>query len=125
MRRAVSHWMANQSGRWHSTNAISKAKSVYDFAAIDHLLGEIVIRAAVWPEYFPSNRIKPKVMVYEDFVQSLHETLVEILRFLDIDFSANLETPAPNYGRLIDDISEEWLMRFRREKQSGWWRQFW
>ena len=125
MRRAVSHWMAIQSGRWHSTNAISKAKSVYDFAAIDHLLGEIVIREAVWPEYFASNRIKPKVMVYEDFVQSLHETLVEILRFLDIDFSANLETPAPNYGRLIDDISEEWLMRFRQEKQSGWRRQFW
>ena len=125
LRQAVSHWMAIQSGRWHSTDAISNPNPVYDYAAIDHLLHEIAIREAVWAEYFASNRIKPKVMVYEYFVQSLLETLVEILRFLDIDFSANLTTPAPNYGRLIDDISEEWLMRFRQEKQSGWRRQFW
>lgn len=125
VRQAVSHWMAIQSGRWHSTDSLRERNPKYDFAAIDHLLQEIVIRDAVWAEYFAGNCIKPKVIIYEDFVQDLHGTLVGILRFLDIDLPSELELPSPRYEGLAGDLSEEWLQRFRREKQSGWWRQFW
>ena len=42
VRQAVSHWLAIQSGRWSSLDAIANAAPAYDFAAIDHLVSEII-----------------------------------------------------------------------------------
>lgn len=125
VRQAVSHWVAIQSGRWSSIDAVDNQSPRYDFAAIDHLLQEIIMREAVWAEYFSENGIQPYVITYEDFVEHPAATVCAILDHLEIARPADFRAPAPRYQRLSDDLSEAWVQRFRREKQRDFWTQFW
>ncbi len=125
VRQAVSHWLAIQTDRWSSADAARNPEPRYDFAAIDHLLQEIIIREAVWAEHFSEHGIQPYAITYEDFVQHPAETVCAILEYLDIERPADFTPPAPAYQRLSDDRSEVWLQRFRREKQRDFWTEFW
>lgn len=125
VRQAVSHWMAIQSGRWHSPNHASNPQPEYNFDAIDHLVQELVIREAVWGDYFATHHITPHVVVYEDFIQDKQQTIHNILDYLDIDRSESFTINAPTYQRLANDLSETWVQRYRAEKQQDWWATFW
>lgn len=125
VRQAVSHWMAIQSGRWSSLDAGDNAEPRYDFAAIDQLLQEIILREAVWAEYFSQNGIRPFVITYEDFAQQPAATVCAVLDHLQIERPADFTPPAPAYHRISSDLSEAWAQRFRREKQRDYWTQFW
>lgn len=125
VRQAISHWMAIQTGRWSSLDAVQNPAPRYDFAAIDHLLQEIIMREAVWAEHFSENGIHPYVIIYEDFVEHPAATVRAILDHLDIERPAGFKLPAPKYQRISNALSEEWLQRFRREKQRDFWTQFW
>ena len=95
VRQAVSHWMAIQSGRWSSADASQNAEPRYDFAAIDHLLQELILREAAWAEYFRQHGIRPFVITYEDFIQQPAATVCAILDFLEIERPADFTPPAP------------------------------
>lgn len=125
VRQAVSHWMAIQSGRWSSLDAVNNPTPRYDFGAIDHLLQEIIMREAVWAEYFSQNGIQPYVITYEDFVEQPAATVRAILDHLKIERPADFRPPAPAYQRISSDLSEAWAQRFRCEKQRDYWIQFW
>ena len=125
VRQAVSHWRAIQSGRWSSLDTASNPEPRYDFAAIDHLLQEIILREAVWAEHFSENGIRPFVITYEDFVEQPAATLCAVLDYLEIERPVSFRAPAPTYQRISDARSEEWTQRFRREKQRDYWTQFW
>ena len=125
VRQAVSHWRAIQSGRWHSPLAIQKNELEYKFEAIDHLVQELIIREAVWSEYFTFCKITPFVIVYEDFVLNYEATIKAVLAFLDIETEFELPIRSTNYQKLADTLSEEWVQRYRQEKQQDWWRVFW
>ena len=125
VRQAVSHWMAIQSGRWSSADAVAKADPAYDFAAIDHLLSEIIFREAVWAEFFSANGIRPFVITYEDFVTQPAATVDAVLHHLEIERPADFTPPAPAYRRISGELSEDWVQRFRRDKQRDYWTQFW
>lgn len=116
--------MAIQSGRRHSTDATSNPTPQYDFASIDNLLQEIILRELKWAEYFADNAIRPFLIVYEDFVQDPRSCRLDILNFLDIDQPTSLELPEPRFQRLSKELTEAWVKRFREEKQSGWWARF-
>ncbi len=124
-RQAVSHWMAIQTGRWSSQDVVENSTPRYDFAAIDHLLQEIMIREAVWAEYFAENSIQPYGIIYEDFVAHPAATVRAVLDCLDIERPTDFKVPAPRYQRLSNDLSEAWVQRFRQEKQRDFWTQFW
>ncbi len=125
VRQAVSHWLAIQSGRWSSLDAADNPAPRYDFSAIDHLLQEIILREAVWAEYFSQNGIHPCVITYEDFVEQPADTVCAILDHLEIERPADFTPPAPAFQRISSDLSETWVQRFRREKQRDYWTQFW
>ncbi|MYD09510.1 MAG: hypothetical protein F4X02_05625 [Chloroflexi bacterium] len=124
-RQAVSHWLAIQTGRWSSLDAVNSPEPRYDFAAIDHLLQEIIMREAVWAEHFSENGIRPFVITYEDFVERPAATVCAVLDYLEIERPAGFHAPAPRYQRISDARSEEWVQRFRRDKQRDFWTQFW
>ena len=125
VRQAVSHWRAIQTGRWSSLDAVSKPAPRYDFAAIDHLLQEIILREAVWAEHFSEHGILPLVITFEDFVEQPAATVCAILDFLEIERLPDFKAPEPAYQRISDARSEAWVQRFRREKQRDYWKQFW
>ena len=125
VRQAVSHWMAIQSGRWHSPDAITNPLSEYNYDAIDYLLQEIVIREAVWADYFSQYHITPHVIVYEDYIQDMEGTTRNILEYLNIEIPAKFDAPLPQLRKTANDLTEDWVQRYRDEKQKDWWTTFW
>ena len=128
VRLAVSWWKAIQTQEWHreertgvTTPDLSKT---YSFEAIDHLFNECSMREAGIQAFFSEARIAPLTIVYEDFIQAYEETIRQILRFLELDTDV-VEVSLPNYTKLADEISEEWVQRYRKEKQRGWSNQGW
>jgi LPS sulfotransferase NodH len=62
----------------------------------------------------------PLTVVYEDFVADYYGTVRRVLNFLRRGQSQNVTIAPPFYERLADEVSEEWVQRFRKERQEGW-----
>jgi LPS sulfotransferase NodH len=121
MRLAVSWWKAIQSQEWHRAHgAPPKDADIagrYAAAAIEHLVIESMMREAAIQDYFSEAGIVPFTVIYEDFVSTYERTVVEILTWLGLD-PAPIAIAPPAFERLSDDLSEEWVERFRRDKQK-------
>jgi LPS sulfotransferase NodH len=128
IRLAVSWWRAIQSGEWHlSTDEQRKPvdlSNAYSFDAINHLYNECSMREAGIQEFFAEGGITPLNIFYEDFVQNYEPTIRTILDYLKLD-SASATIAPPALTRLADDVSEEWVQRFREERQDGWTNRGW
>jgi Uncharacterized protein conserved in bacteria len=128
VRLAVSWWKAIKAQQWHRV-AGAPAHSFdlsdgYDFEAIHHLYDECSMREAGIQEFFSEGNVVPLTLVYEDFIQEYEKTLRTVLDFLELD-TINLEIPAPDLMPTADDRSEEWVQRFRDERQKGWRNRGW
>jgi trehalose 2-sulfotransferase len=128
VRLAVSWWKAIQSQRWHllpgafpQTVDLTEA---YSFDAINHLYCECAMREAGIQEIFSEGNIAPLTIVYEDFIQEYEKTVRKVLNFLDLD-AIRIEIPPPHFVPTADALSEEWVQRFRRERQEGWVNRGW
>lgn len=128
VRLAVSWWKAIQTAEWHrqvgAKPTAPDLENGYQFAAIDHLFNECSMREAGIAAFFAEARIIPLTIVYEDFQQAYEETIQRVLDFLGLD-STGLPIPPPQLVQTADDISEQWIQRFREEKQSGWVNRGW
>jgi len=128
VRLAVSWWRAIQSGEWHIPVG-EERKSVdlstgYSFDAINHLYNECSMREAGIQEFFTEGNITPLNIFYEDFIQNFNGTIRTILTYLEID-SASLNIAPPSLTKTADAISEEWVQRFREERQENWTNRGW
>ena len=127
-RLAVSWWKAIQSQEWHRVRG-EKPKAVnltdaYSFEAIKHLYMECSMREAGIQEFFAEGNIVPLTIVYEDFVLRYEETVYTILDFLGLDH-ASVEIQPPSLEPTADEISEQWVQRFRQELQREWTNRGW
>lgn len=77
------------------------------------------MREAAAQEFFAEGGIVPPTIVYEDFMLRYVQTVLDVLAWLGIPASDAVVAP-PAYERLADAVSEDWVQRFRREKQAGW-----
>lgn len=123
VRLAVSWWKAVQSREWHIRHG-ERPKAIdlsnaYSFDAIRNLCLECFLRESGIQEFFTEGNIVPLTIVYEDFVQHYEKTIRAFLNYLDIEHQA-IEIPAPYFSPTADDISEEWVQRFRHQIQQGW-----
>ena len=108
-------------GQSHKELDLSNA---YSFDAINHLYNECSMREAGIQEFFAEGEIVPLNIYYEDFILQYAQTIRTILRFLDLD-DQSIAIPAPLLAKTADDVSEEWVQRFRKERQEGWPNQGW
>lgn len=76
-------------------------------------------REAAIQEFFAQGQIVPLTVTYEDFVSKYEETVFDILRWLGLDTAMATVAP-PAYEQLSDAVSEDWVQRFRRDKQARW-----
>ena len=77
------------------------------------------MREAGIQEFFSEGGIVPLTLVYEDFIQEYEETVKSVLDYLGLD-STSVTVAEPYYARLANDVSEDWVQRFREERQQGW-----
>jgi LPS sulfotransferase NodH len=128
VRLAVSWWRAIQSGEWHvPVNEQRKTidlSNAYSFDAINHLYNECSMREAGIQEFFAEGGITPLNIFYEDFSQDYEGTIRKILDYLEID-SQSVTIAPPAFIKTADTISEEWIQRFREERQNGWINRGW
>ena len=124
VRLAVSWWKAIKTGEFHREHGAppneKDIRGEYLFEAIDHLYCEASMREAGLQEFFSSTGIIPHTVVYEDFVAGVSSTLVSILDYLNIPIPEDLGLSKKNLEKLADDLSEEWIERYRDEKQKNW-----
>ncbi len=82
------------------------------------------MREAGIQEFFAEGRIKPLNIFYEDLVLDYEGTVRTILDYLELD--SHSATPAPPaLIKLADSVSEEWVQRFREERQQDWQNRGW
>jgi LPS sulfotransferase NodH len=123
VRLAASWWKAIRTQQWHrlpeeSLQTIDPMDG-YSFDAINHLYCECAMREAGIQELFSEGGIIPLTIVYEDFILEYERTVRKVLEFLGLN-TIEIEIPPPPLARTADDISEEWVQRFRQERQEGW-----
>lgn len=128
VRLTVSWWRAIQSSEWHvptdQTRASVDLSDKYSFDAINHLYNECSMREAGIQEFFAEGSITQLNIFYEDFIQNYEATVRTILDYLDLDSkSASIAPPA--LTKLADAVTEEWVQRFRAERQDGWTNRGW
>jgi LPS sulfotransferase NodH len=82
------------------------------------------MREAGIQEFFSEGNIVPLTIVYEDFIQEYEKTVRKVLEFLELD-GTKTEVSPPSLARTADDLSEEWVQRFREELQNGWENRGW
>jgi LPS sulfotransferase NodH len=125
---AVSWWKAIQSGEWHRLKGTKLAEAdlaqAYSHEAIDHLLVESVLREAGMQAFFSEAGIQPLTIVYEDFIANYTGTVRRVLAFLGLE-GQNIQIDEPQTAKLADALSEEWVQRFRKERQRGWENRGW
>jgi len=123
IRLAVSWWKAIQSGEWHRLKESKPVEKdlaqAYSYDAINHLLVESVFREAGIQAFFAEAGIQPLTIVYEDFIADFAGTIRRALAFLELD-GQNIQIGEPKTTKLADALSENWVQRFRQERQQGW-----
>jgi trehalose 2-sulfotransferase len=128
IRLAVSWWRAIQSGEWHVPSGERRKppdlSNAYSFDAIHHLYNECTMREAGIQEFLAEGRITPLNIFYEDFIQNYEGTVRTILDYLELD-SSSITIAPPALTKLADATSEEWVQRFREERQNGWTNRGW
>ena len=128
VRLAVSWWKAIQSQEWHRVSGeapkLVDLSSAYSFDALLHLYEECSMREAGIQEFFAEGSIIPLTIVYEDFILNYKETIRNMLDYLGIDHSS-IQIPPPPLERTADEISEQWVQRFRQELQKNWGNKGW
>lgn len=78
------------------------------------------MREAAIQEFFDEGFIVPHTVVYEDFILSYEETVRSILDYLELPNVEEVIIAPPALQQLADNVSENWVQRFRQEKQRGW-----
>ena len=123
VRLAVSWWKAIQTQEWHrqyGSSQIVNLENEYSYEAIDHLFAECSIREAAIQDFFNSGSIIPLTIVYENFIFAYEETIRNILNYLELPNTEEVSIAPPPLQKLADDVSQQWVQRYRREKQQGW-----
>jgi trehalose 2-sulfotransferase len=130
IRQAVSWWKAIVTQQWHLVKGEekqpfkNKLREQYNFEAIKHLLLEISLRESKIQAFLEEGNIVPLTIVYEDFIKEYVQTIRNVITFLGIT-QAEYPVKEPYYAQLSDEVSEEWIERFRKELQKDWKNVIW
>ncbi|WP_053375279.1 Stf0 family sulfotransferase [Paenibacillus sp. FJAT-27812] len=128
VRLAVSWWRAIVSGEWHRKHGEKPQEhdieDKYNFDAINHLYIECSMREAAMEQFFSEEKIVPLTIVYEDFILDYEGTVLNVLAYLNIS-SENVIIAPPSLDRLADAAAEQWVQRFREERQRDWVNKGW
>jgi trehalose 2-sulfotransferase len=129
LRQAISWFKARQTGVWGQDKGQEEPKLgrawrfgdeplqpgelAFDYDGIAALLRQAEAEDAAIAAFFAENRITPFRVVYEEFTPRYEETILDLLRWMDIEAPPNLTLPRPRTVPLADDRTDEWVARFQ------------
>ncbi|MET0823340.1 MAG: Stf0 family sulfotransferase [Solirubrobacterales bacterium] len=130
VRQAVSLWKAVQTATWRQEDAASgtgvsddgappyksfladhRPQLRFHYRAIEHLLHQILVEEAHWDAFFEHARIKPVLVLYENFAADYENATRNVLERLGLDLPADFELQ-PRMKRQSDGINEDWARRY-------------
>ncbi len=118
--QAVSWAKASQTGIWSrpkGATVVPKQEPTFDYLLIDTYYREIKAGEAGWANFFQDAAIKPLRVVYEDVVETCHQTVLEILDYLGIEYPDDLEFQDRRLQRQSNTLNDKWVDRYCRIKQ--------
>jgi trehalose 2-sulfotransferase len=118
VRQAASLWRAIQTQAWRAgQDDAPDARPRYSFAAIDHLRHRLAGHERAWLRCFAHEGIEPLRLWYEDVAADLAGTAARVLRHIDVPLASIGELRAPT-RRQADELSDEWVERYVRERDA-------
>jgi LPS sulfotransferase NodH len=126
VRQAVSLWKAVQTATWSEaqTETVKEVSPPYrsflkenrpglrfHYRAIEHLLQQILVQEAYWDAFFEHSRIKPILVLYENFAGDYTTSTLRLLERLGLQApeQAPLEPPLK---RQSDAVNDNWVGRY-------------
>jgi LPS sulfotransferase NodH len=121
LRQAVSYTLAEQTGVWILDGTFlpegsTRAAPRYSYEEICRHLRLLDREASVWEDYFGRHGVVPHVVVYEDLVADYEAGLLGCLDFLGVGAPASVR--APGIRRQADELTEQWVERFLRDRRA-------
>jgi trehalose 2-sulfotransferase len=134
VRQAVSLWKAVQTAAWRQENP-GEARELgamaedpdtppyksfmdehlpalrFDFNAISHLLGGILRDEARWDAFFEHVRIRPVLVLYENFAADQDASTASVLRQLDLEVPEGFHFE-PKMKSQSDGLNDDWARRY-------------
>jgi trehalose 2-sulfotransferase len=115
VRQAVSLWRALQTQAWRSDAGCAEARPAeYHFGAISHLSSRIRAEDEAWESWFREEGLAPLELLYEDIAADLPSAVGAVLAHLGADANDGERAFSP-MRRQSDELSEQWVERYRRE----------
>lgn len=124
IRQAVSLWKAVQTASWSDVGAAKSDDPPYrayldaqrpqlrfHYGAISHLLEQTLAAEASWDAFFEHTRIKPILVLYENFAADSATSTLNILERLELDIPEDLRLE-PGMKSQSDSINDDWARRF-------------
>ena len=130
VRQAVSLWKAVQTATWRqedaaSSGGVSEAGQApyrsfledhrpqlrFHYGAIEHLLGQILAQEAHWDTFFEHARIKPVLVLYENFAADYEVSTRNVLDRLSLELPPGRELE-PRMRKQSDGINDDWTRRY-------------
>lgn len=117
VRQAISLVKASQTQIWMERNqpestALPKRETEYNFKVIKGQYDTIRKMDEHWRNYFTNGSIEPLIVVYEDMAANFHQTILNVLEFLNIPIPDGFVPPDPTLKKQADAVSDEWHDHF-------------
>lgn len=134
IRQAVSLWKAVQTATWRQEETDSpkavgalpedsdtpsyqgfvnehRPQLRFHYGAIKHLLNQLIQQEAAWDAFFEHTRIKPVLVLYENFASEIEVSTRNVLEKLDIEVPADLDVE-PKMRSQSDGVNDDWARRY-------------
>jgi LPS sulfotransferase NodH len=124
IRQAVSLWKAVQTASWSDRDGEAPTEEGYrafleehkpqlrfHYKAISHLLDQTLAAEASWDAFFEHTRIKPILVLYENFYADYAASTLNILDRLGLQPPPDFD-PEPQMRQQSDGINDDWARRF-------------
>lgn len=116
VRQAISLYRAVQTQQWSLFNeSVRPNPPPYDRAAIEDHRQEILRQENGWQRFFTENGLRPYTVVYEELALAYEATALDVLRFLDVALSKNVQFGPRFLRRQADRLTAQWERRYYQE----------
>ena len=116
VRQAVSMWRAIQTRSWSKEEAAHRPDPQYSYAGIDHLVRRFAAEDEGWYRYFTAHRIEPVLVFYErDLEREPEATVLRVLDGIGVAAPGDWDVPVA-LGRQADELSEQWVHAYHRDR---------
>ncbi len=135
VRQAISLWKAVQTATWRQNEPQNgnpfeagpedtdtppyksfmdehRAPLRFHFGAINHLLGRVLQEEARWDAFFEHIRIRPVLVLYENFASDYVASTESVLEQLDLEVPEGGLTLETRMKKQSDGINDDWARRY-------------